>query len=47
MTIVSFRPAAVRDLDAITDHIASDNPVRALTFADELLDASLSLEDLP
>ncbi len=47
MTIVSFRPAAVRDLDAITDHSASDNPVRALTFADELLDACLSLQDLP
>lgn len=29
-------PHASRDLDAIADHIVGDNPVRAISFVDEL-----------
>ena len=33
---VVFSPRAERDLEMIADHIAADNPARALTFVREL-----------
>lgn len=36
MTRLSYLPAALADLKAITLYIAEDNPDRALTFVDEL-----------
>ncbi len=33
---VAFTPMAEKDLEAIGDHIASDNPSRAVTFIREL-----------
>jgi toxin ParE1/3/4 len=33
-----LRPKAVEDLETIGDFIAADNPRRAVTFIDELLD---------
>ena len=41
--IVDFTPAARDDLAAIGQWIAQDNPLRAITFVDELIDAA---EDL-
>lgn len=35
---VAFSDFANEDLDQILDHIAADNPVRAITFVDELRD---------
>ena len=39
--------AALADLEAIGDFIAQDNPVRAVSFVDELLDSCLALADRP
>ncbi len=36
MKPVAFAPQAVRDLEAITDYIAADNPKRAQTFVREI-----------
>jgi len=33
-----LRPKALKDLEAIGDYIAADNPARAVSFIDELLD---------
>ena len=33
-----LRPKAVEDLEAIGDYIADDNPARAVSFVEELLD---------
>lgn len=38
---------AERDLEAIADHIATDNPARAPGFILELSDKCLSLADYP
>lgn len=40
-------PKAEADLVAIGDYIAADNPGRAVTFIDELLDSCLGLADMP
>ena len=45
--IVRFTDEAERDLEAIGDRIARDNPARALTFVAELRDACLWLADFP
>ena len=34
---LNFTPMAEQDLEAIADYIATDNPMRALTFVRELL----------
>ena len=47
MTAVIFRQAARRDLRKITTFIARDNPARARTFVQELLDLCQSLDDMP
>lgn len=43
---VFITDAAVRDLMAIADHISPDNPERAATFVNVLLDRSESLDEL-
>lgn len=43
MEVVRLSPAALRDLDEISDYIAKDNYPRALTFTDELYDACAEL----
>ena len=47
MTTVLFRPAAQRDLKAITAYIAADDPDRADTFRQELIDLCRSLDQMP
>jgi plasmid stabilization system protein ParE len=44
---VVITEAARVDLIAIGEHIAKDNPVRAATFVDELLDSCYGLADQP
>lgn len=44
---VILTPAAERDFRAIGDFIARDNPVRAESFVDELLQRCLSLAEFP
>jgi len=44
---VAFRPQAVRDLEAITDYIAADNPVRARSFVEEIRQRCKLLGDFP
>lgn len=44
---VVFAPAAKTDLQEISNHIARDNPVRALSFVDELIDHCYTLTDMP
>lgn len=39
--------AAKADLIAIGDYIGSDNPERAITFVEELLDRCYALADMP
>jgi toxin ParE1/3/4 len=36
MTRVIFAPLADRDLEAIADYIAADNPARAVTFVQDI-----------
>ena len=38
---------AIEDLRVIAEYIAADNPKRALSFGDELLDRALNLGELP
>lgn len=45
--IVRFTREAQRDLEAIGDHIARDNPSRACSFVRELRQRCLSLADMP
>jgi len=45
--IVRLTDEAERDLEAIGDHIARDNPERALSFIGELREACLGLADFP
>lgn len=42
-----LRPAAERDLESIGDHIALDDPVRAVTFVDELKLRFQLLSEMP
>ena len=44
---VDFTAAARRDLQAIGDWIARDNPARALTFTDKMQRRALSLVQFP
>ena len=41
--IVTFNDEALRDLEDIGDFIARDNPRRAATFVDELVDKCLDI----
>ena len=45
--MVEFTAAAEADLEAIGDHIAQDNPVRALSFVQELSRSCFELADMP
>ncbi|QGP80935.1 type II toxin-antitoxin system RelE/ParE family toxin [Sphingobium sp. CAP-1] len=45
--IVQFSAEAERDLEAITDYIAQDNPGRAIAFLRELREKCLGLTDFP
>lgn len=42
-----FRPKAVEDLETIGDYIAADNPRRAVSFIDELLDVCTRIGERP
>lgn len=45
--MVEFTAAAEADLEAIGDYIAQDNPVRALSFVQELSRSCFELADMP
>ncbi|KPM25231.1 type II toxin-antitoxin system RelE/ParE family toxin [Citromicrobium bathyomarinum] len=45
--IVAFSPRSARDLEALADYIARDNPQRALSFIAELRDACMGLAEFP
>lgn len=47
MKPVIFTPEAKRDLAAIADYIATDNPRRAVTFIEELEDRCKALAKAP
>ncbi len=47
MKPVAFRPQALRDLEAIADYIAADNPTRAQSFVQELREHCRRLGDFP
>ncbi|MGH6977982.1 MAG: type II toxin-antitoxin system RelE/ParE family toxin, partial [Brevundimonas sp.] len=44
---IVFSPGSERDLEQIADHIAQDNPRRALSFVRELRDATQALARNP
>jgi addiction module RelE/StbE family toxin len=44
---VIFAPAAIDDLATIGHHIRTDNPQRAITFVNELIDHCHTLADMP
>ena len=44
---VFFAPAAKLDLLGIGENIGQENPTRAVSFVDELIDHCYSLADLP
>mgnify|MGYP002784467497 CR=1 FL=1 len=45
--IIVFTDEAERDLEAIGDYIARDNPLRAISFIGELRDVCLGLASFP
>lgn len=45
--IVYFSAEAEHDLEVITDYIARDNPIRALSFLRELREKCTGLADFP
>lgn len=45
--IVELTAAAEADLESIGDHIARDNPARALSFVRELARSCVDLADMP
>jgi len=45
--IVVFSDEAERDLERIADHIANDNPRRALSFVQELREQCKALASIP
>ncbi|TPJ27394.1 type II toxin-antitoxin system RelE/ParE family toxin [Mesorhizobium sp. B2-7-2] len=47
MKLLVFTDQAEGDLEAIGDHIASDNPFRAMTFVRELRNACIELCTMP
>lgn len=44
---VIFAPAATRELLEIGERIRKENPARAVTFVDEIIDHCYSLTELP
>jgi len=44
---IIFAPAAIVDLQEISDYIAADNPERAATFVAELIDHCYALGEMP
>ncbi len=44
---VVLTPAAAADLEQIGDYIAEDNPLRAVSFVDEIADRITKLATLP
>ena len=44
---IFFAPAAKLDLLSIGENIGQENPTRAVSFVDELIDRCYSLADLP
>ena len=42
-----LRPKAFQDLEAIGDYIATDNPARAVSFIDEILDLCARISEGP
>lgn len=44
---VDFTSAAEAELEAIADHIARDNPARAMSFVRELYERCLDIADMP
>jgi toxin ParE1/3/4 len=44
---IAFRPQAIRDLEAIADYIAADNPTRAQSFVREIRERCRLLGDFP
>lgn len=44
---VIFSEDADEDLDSIVLHISIDNPVRAISFVNEIIDHCLTLQDNP
>ena len=44
---IDWRPKAERDLDAIVDYIAVDNPTAAVQQGDEIFEQVMGLEDFP
>ena len=44
---VIFAPAAILELEKIGEHIHKENPARAITFIDELVDRCYALTELP
>ena len=47
MTKLGISPLAEQDIEAIGDFIAQDNPVRALTFTEELFQQCLLIAERP
>lgn len=45
--IVQITAEAEADLEHIADYIAQDNPIRALSFVQELRDKGLDLSEMP
>lgn len=44
---VEFSPTAIEDLQAVLVYIAADNPARAASFVDEIVDHCLAIPDFP
>lgn len=44
---IIFSPESLQDLESIVLFIARQNPTRAITFGDELVDRTDDLEDFP
>ena len=47
MSRYRLRPKAIEDLEAIGDFIAADNPVRAVSFIDDLLAVCSRIAERP
>jgi toxin ParE1/3/4 len=47
LTSVIFSPDAKADLEEIADYIAEDNPVRAISFVEELRKKALNIRFAP
>ena len=47
MTMLAFSRLAESDLEAIGDYIAEDNPLRAVSFIDEIREHCRKITDMP